>query len=382
MDKKILTVGKYIYLVCLIFSFSCTRNRPHSNPYDPQNPSTGGNTGGYGTIIGTVKSVSGAPISYSNIYVDNTTVSAKTDSSGNYTISNIAVGTHTIKATRNSDVNSRTKEQTITMKPNETIKVDFNFDYNILSSSLNGNYSGDDYKLEFSNSPYTVIGDVFLGNVNDSVVIDSGVIIKFVSSYYLFISATNILANGTSANPIKFTSGKGSPSTGDYKSVGFGALRMSSSVPAYTIILNYVIFEYGSFQSIYGESDSKITNCTFANNNSDYVALYSQGEIKNCNFQKTDLSIVIYGSPTISYCNVIGYIYVNNSAGQYKINYCNLTRGSGTILNNNANYTIDATNNWWGTTNSSTIASYISSSAGSVSYSPYASSSISGAGPQ
>lgn len=252
-------------------------------------------------------------------------------------------------------------------------------DYYVLPSHLNASYWGNNYKLSSANSPYSVTGNVTLGIKGDSIMIDSGVTIKFSGSYS-FSAIGNVIANGTSASPIKFTSGRTTPGSGDYGDISIGYDSYDGRVT-----LNYVIFEYGSRQYIYGDSSSKVTNCIFANNNSQSPSLSLRGEVKNCNFQRTGSeSIYIAGGPIISYCNISGGVYMSRTAWEYKINYCNLTKGSAPVLTLTSSYyyQIDVTNNWWGTTNSSTIASYISSSVGSVSYSPYASSSISGTGPQ
>ncbi|MEW6041391.1 MAG: hypothetical protein AB1633_07720 [Elusimicrobiota bacterium] len=243
----------------------------------------------------------------------------------------------------------------------------------ILDSPLSGNYyNNSTYKLVSSKSPYTVTGNVY---IYGPLSIEAGVTVKFSGSYSF--STKDVSANGTATNPIKFTSGRVSPAVGDYSYVDIGDAYYNKSVN-----LNYVIFEYASSVYTYGDSNSKITNCSFINCN--YLRLHDkQGQLKNCNLEGY---IYISQSPQILYCNISsGTIFSSQSAGQYKINNCNFIQrrpGYSYFISNDANWTIDATNNWWGTTISTTIASYINSTAGTVTYSPYLSSPVSNAGPQ
>ena len=250
----------------------------------------------------------------------------------------------------------------------------------VLTSPLFGyiNWNGPYQKVRLSaaNSPYIVTGETYIGG--NSLVIEGGVTIKYSGSYGITFLNPTIVASGTSANPIKFTSGRTTPAVGDYKAIVFGYLKSYDPSKPCSVNLNYITFEYGSGPNIYGEN-SNVTNCTFSANEANDPRLYLNGEVKYSNFQNVDIESGV----NISYCNISGSIAASSTAGQYKVNYCNLTKGSTTVLTNNPNWAIDATNNWWGTTNAPTIAGYINGTfAGNVTYSPFASSSVSSAGPQ
>ena len=362
----------------------------------------------YGTIKGTITDAFGNPVNSAYIYLDGTSVTSS-DTSGNYTISNVTVGVQHTVGMSYSGPTTPIKQQTVTVQANQTATVNIADSFITMGSSLSGNYTNGCYLLSVASSPYTVTASVLFNRLK----IEPGVTIKF-AGYYQFQAMTVVVASGTSTSPIKFTSGRTTPAAGDYD-----YLRLGNS-ESDKICLNYVTFEYGNMQDI--EGVIQVTSCTFKNTNSDSARFYFNGTVSYCSFgngaqtyNNVNLShstisggstsleisgnssggtpnisycaingniyISGYQAPTISYCNITGSISAYSSAGQYKINYCNLTKGSAPVLSNSANWVIDATNNWWGTTTSATIASYISSSAGTINYTPYLSSSVSTAGP-
>lgn len=234
-------------------------------------------------------------------------------------------------------------------------------------SQLTSSYDDrDTYKLIAANSPYVVSRDIILRDL----LIEPGVIIQFTGSF-IFYAKGYIDAQGTSAKPVTFTSGRSVPAAGDYTTVTLGT--------SLTTMLNYVTFEYGTSLFLSGNSESSMANCTVKNNLSGSVSLQLAGTVTHCSFED---DIYIAGSPAISYCTISRTIGTNATTGQYSVNNCNLTKGSATILSHHANWTIDATNNWWGTTTPATIGSYINTTAGTVNYSPFLSSAEPTAGPQ
>ncbi|MEK6645671.1 MAG: carboxypeptidase-like regulatory domain-containing protein [Candidatus Firestonebacteria bacterium] len=394
--KKIIIKTIGFLTITLLISSCAKKALDRTNPLDPQNPKKANISG---KTYDSVTNVAISDVSVSIVSSDSKTVTTLSSSTGNYSYTDLAPGIYYLHATKigytdknQTDVQLKSEADNIydlsldavVPTTTTTTTTDTTSSNKILDSLLKGSYSEEvNYILSLNNSPYNVTDNVSFINYYEgrtTLTIEPGVIIKFAASYH-FIVDCPVTANGTSSNPIKFTSGKSAPTANDYQEIKFG-----DSFNKTTTILNYIIFEYGSIQNIYGNSNSKMTNCTFTNYNSSYPTLFTNGEVKNCNFQKTGSSVFIaVGSPIISYCNITGEIETFLGAGQYKINYCNLTKGTGTILTNKASYTIDVTNNWWGTIDSSTIQNYIDSSyygAGIVNYSPYASSLISTAGPQ
>ena len=326
----------------------------------------------YGTISGAVTSPTGSPMTYTIVYLDGNTWAASSDNSGNYTISSVSPGYHTIFAKTNyGDLNSRSSlSYSITVTAGQTLTQNIVFDWVTLSSPLSGTYS--DFSKLAANTTYTVTGNV---TFSSDLLVESGVIIKFSGYSGFYAEGGSCSLNGTASSHILFTSGRSSPASGDYASVYIG--QWSSPIN-YSVSMNYVDFQYGSGEYIGGNSSSTIRNCIY-NTNSGNMNIYTYGTISNCNFGSS--YIWSTSGTSISYCNISGEINGLSSAGQYSINNCNLT-ASGTKLSNSANWTVDATNNWWGVTSSTTIASYISSTAGTVKYTPYRSSTVTNAGPQ
>jgi len=258
-----------------------------------------------------------------------------------------------------------------------------NSNWTILTSPLDGNYEVGNYKLTSVNSPYIVVSNINLTD-NSNLYIEPRVEIKFSGSYS-FSFAGNVTALGTSASPIKFTSNKVSPNPGDYQGVNLGSDER-------TVDINYVIFEYSMGIHIHGNSSSKVTNCTFKDNNSNVLYSYLSGQIKYCNIER---GINIQRGTDISYCNIrdngipasLATIFVMSSPfPQFILNNCNLEKTSnGYIIQCNNLGDSDITNNWWNTTVSTTIANYIyspNSSSGIFNYQPFLTSPVSNAGPQ
>lgn len=326
-------------------------------------------------ITGKVTGAAGNPLSGVSISLDgNQTINNNyiyTDTSGSYIILYSSPGVHLITAKNGA----RIANANIIVTAEQTATKNIAFDWVALASTLSGDYSGDS-RLTTANSPYTVTGNVTTANL----LVDPGVVIKFAGANSFSVSGSSVIMNGTASSPIKFTSGRLVPAAGDYTYVNIGTSNYGQQS---TTQINYVTFEYGSNQGIFGDSASTLMNCTFKNTNSNSVDLYTEGIVSHCGFENNSgADLYITGSPKISYCKISGQLYVPNTGKQYQLNHCNLTKGSGTILNNNANWMIDATNNWWGTTTPATIAGYISASVGTISYTPFLGVAEATAGPQ
>jgi hypothetical protein len=92
-----------------------------------------------------------------------------------------------------------------------------------------------------------------------------------------YIGNATLIANGTAAKPITFTSSAANPTPGAWDYVYFGAHTLQNTS------LSYCIFEYGGKNAYYGVltvADCKISvnNCTFRNNSGDQTLLVSGGD--------------------------------------------------------------------------------------------------------
>jgi|GEM_PF-4218246 len=240
-----------------------------------------------------------------------------------------------------SAIQKKVREYEENIKPPPTDPI-------ILPANFSGSFdSPRGYHLSQAISSYTITGDAIFTSF---LIIDSTVTIKFAGPYS-FKANCKVTAIGTKTNPIVFTSGKSAQARGDYNNVNLGKETNTDDTT-----LKYVTFEYGTSQNIYGNSGALVENCTFADSNLLYTNLYTNGTVKNCDFLRNrnlssltgdTMDIFILGAPQITYCNIAGYVNSDLGAGQYRINDSNLTKNSFPVLQNNANYTIEITNNYW-----------------------------------
>jgi hypothetical protein len=168
-----------------------------------------------------------------------------------------------------------------------------------------------------------------------TLTVDPGVTVKFASVTSMFEISGTLNANGTSDQPITFTTNNASPAPGAWEGVYFGESVNS--------VMNHCIVEYAGwyfiqYPGIYIYSSSVvITNSTIRKNAYEGISIYD-------------------ASPTISGCTVAD----NGGDGiwirDYTVVYSNpiitgstFTRNGGYGINNyTSSYVISATNNNWG----------------------------------
>ncbi len=204
-----------------------------------------------------------------------------------------------------------------------------------VSGSINANTT-----WTLSASPYIVIGDVTVVP-GVTLTIQPGVEVRFAGNYSLTVNGT-LNAAGTSSQRIKFTSHQVNPAKGDWNRI---AINNGTSV------LNYLQVEYadsGIYVSPQIPPTVTIQNSIFQNNRKGiYVDWESTVAINDNTITNNDDGI---------------YVECFNSGCTPRINH--------NSIYNNANYnlrtsnlgglnfswvTIDAENNWWGTTDPQVI---------------------------
>ncbi|MDP8221506.1 MAG: PKD domain-containing protein [Candidatus Stygibacter frigidus] len=174
---------------------------------------------------------------------------------------------------------------------------------------------------------YNVIGDV---SVTGTLIIEPGVTIRFIE-YYSFTIYGTLVAAGTEADNIRFTSGQSVGNPNDWNNIKFDGNSASNSIISYSII------EYAN-QGIYCYSFSSptISNNTISNNGTGiYCYSSSSPTISNntitFNRSEEDESSGIYcehSSPTIS----------NNTISNNTYSGINCRYSSPTISNNTISY--------------------------------------------
>jgi len=278
-----------------------------------------------------------------------------------------------------------------------------------------------------ANSPYIITGHTVV-ETNVTLTIEPGVSVMFDGAYYLWIKGT-LKAVGTPTDRIKFTSNKATPSAGDWTGIFFSDSSMDAVFDENGnwingSIIRYAIIEYGgggSGPSLIGGGSGGvllyaacplIDNNIFRYNGGSSAALFFNGYgsgspiLNNNTIIYNSLGANIQqGSPSLSN-NVIAYntramfatdnptitynAIINNLDGMevtlngpnMKINYNDLYgNGYDVHLQFNARIDINATYNYWGTTNTTLIDQHIydyydDPSLGKAIYSPILSSSL------
>lgn len=185
--------------------------------------------------------------------------------------------------------------------------------------------------------PYVVTGDIevrgyYYGEIG-KLTIEPGCIIKFNSNTGLVIGYENfsfvylgvLNAQGTSDDPILFTSNASSPAVGDWKGIYFKYTGNNT-------IMDYCEVEYADNNIYCDRSSPIIKNSTIQNsNNGIYISSSSSPSITCSNIKDNNTGVYATSSsnPSITGCKITG----NAAYGVY---------------NNNNSITINAENNWWG----------------------------------
>jgi flagellar hook assembly protein FlgD len=165
-------------------------------------------------------------------------------------------------------------------------------------------------------SPYVIMNPIAV-NSGVTLTVDPGVVVQFGNGNYLVVNGT-LMAVGTSASPISFTSASATPAAGNWGFVSFTAGASASQ-------LSYVTFQYGggwgwgAMVFVQGSSPT-FNNVTIASSSSIGLYMNTSG-----------------GAPTIS-----NSTFSNN--GSYGLNLvaANSVSLSGTAFTGNSSYAVGA----------------------------------------
>jgi hypothetical protein len=168
-----------------------------------------------------------------------------------------------------------------------------------------------------SDKTYIITGDISIGN-NSVLTIQPGTVIKFSAESSLTIgdaSNATLIANGTAAKPITFTSSALAPAAGAWKGLFFDGYTLNNSLLTYC-------------------------NIQFAGSNSNYGALNIDGcdlAVNNCNISNSGS----YGIWTNYTNNYGGFVTCTNNAINTTVKYGMVmnaqklgTIGTGNVLTN------------------------------------------------
>ncbi|MCD4820318.1 MAG: right-handed parallel beta-helix repeat-containing protein [Candidatus Cloacimonetes bacterium] len=250
-------------------------------------------------------SLSYCDISYGGISSGNIILN---NSGNNVTISNCLIeesGTIGIYAYNNSNPNI--SDCTIQNNDNYAIRTLANSVKNITGTM---NIAGNEYNSIFvdaetiytgtwlyHNVPYVIGGDVTINDGN-TLTINEGNTLKFNGSFHLQVLGT-LIADGTDANHITFTSNQEIPNTGDWRYIYFNGADAGCS-------LSYCEISYGgsSTANIYinnSNNNISISNCEIKEsaNSGLYLANNSNPTISNSVINNND-TYGVYSSTTTS----------------------------------------------------------------------------------
>ncbi|WP_444930343.1 right-handed parallel beta-helix repeat-containing protein [Microbulbifer sp. SSSA002] len=271
-----------------------------------------------------------------------------------------------------------------------------------ISNSLNG-YLNEDTTL-LADTTYTILSTVYVQS-GVTLTIEPGARIEVGGNFSLKVSGT-LKAQGTSDSPIVFTSDESEPSVGDWH----GIVAESGG----TVTLDYVTLEYGDY-GLYAGSGStfNLSNSTLQYFDESAVYAYkASGSISNNIIQQADVAgVYLYGVADVTVSDnaithnyygfyIKGYsgvstnptitsnIVTDNSRngfylyGVYNSEYDPQPVITGNSIHSNTNYdleayyyesgvlTLNATGNWWNTTDSEAIAAEVYDYTDSTSYRP------------
>jgi parallel beta-helix repeat protein len=218
-----------------------------------------------------------------------------------------------------------------------------------------------------SNGLYKVLGHVIV-DWDATLTIEPGVEVQFTGYFFMRING-ELIANGTSPDAITFTSDEASPARRDWQYIQFALGSLDSS------IINDCIVEYSYYGIRLDYASPTISNSTFSENDYGVYLTNSSPLVSGNIFDGNRYGIYVenQSSPSITENTIINntyygiYVYGNNIAQENPapaINLNNIYDNSSydlytTRYGNPGNTIVDATNNWWGTTDTALISSKI-----------------------
>lgn len=189
-----------------------------------------------------------------------------------------------------------------------------------------------------ANSPY-IVTDTLKVKANIILTIEAGVTVKVADSKRIEINGGSLIANGTLAKPITFTSSSNNPTMGKWEGLLFNTVQSSSTQ------LEYCQFYYakkaiGTVFRIGNPNYILINQCSFTLNNIGILCSSGyQYHIAYSNFKRNDIGIRYENAGTAPGISVNNCLLDSNkqygidlNVGRNTINYCHI-RNNGIGIN-------------------------------------------------
>ena len=240
-----------------------------------------------------------------------------------------------------------------------------------------------------ADSPYIVTGNILVEE-GVTLTIEPGVVVKFDGNYYILVEGT-LSAVGTTNNMITFTSNKAIPAPGDW-----GLIYFSDSSDDINCILKYCIIKYGGGSSVGADAtkagiEVRMSSPTLSNNvishnagHGGIACIDRASPIISNNVITSNVNAGIYCSGNTPKPSIANNSIIFNKVGIYLFLHCYPTIKYNNI-HDNSDYDVqlyndvpdvDATYNWWSTTNTTLIDQHIYDfyddyTLGKVTYAPF-----------
>ena len=156
--------------------------------------------------------------------------------------------------------------------------------------------------ITLEHSPYLITSSIWV-DAGDTLVIEPGVEFRINAETNLRFSFSiygTLISEGTSSNPIVFTSSKDVPAKGDWEALYFRENTESS-------VLSYTNVHYTS--EVIFVSDIAVENCVFDNIEYDVIAVDCSPQFENCVFSNmgfAGLTCYYYATPVVKHCVFTG----------------------------------------------------------------------------
>lgn len=239
--------------------------------------------------------------------------STTTNANGNYTVT-ASTGTYDVRASISRYTPHRRTNCIVSADTTTTV----NFALDQITTNVTGVISTNT-TWYYANSPYIVTGHVLV-NQGVTLTIEPGVEVKFSDDTYLRVDGT-LVARGTAADKIIFTTNNSTPTAGDWDSIKFTDTSNDSKC-----IISYAEIKYAQY-GVYGDKAAPTITYSTITYNSDggiYLSFSSASEtptisnnvITNNGTYNSGTGIYSMASPTINN-NIIqnNYVGVNAYSG-------------------------------------------------------------------